>query len=87
MKDIAKENAHFTKKAWENRQKKLDEIENEGADKIYQLVIETENHTSARILEIEEHYREKSKTQEKEFYAKRKSLSKKIFHDVLYGEL
>jgi Skp family chaperone for outer membrane proteins len=87
MKDIAKENALLTKAAEENLAKRLAAIEKEGAETIKRLVSETEKQTAAHIAQVQEEYRKKGETYEKEFERNRQILRGKIFHDVLHGEL
>jgi len=84
MKDIEKETADITKSTHESLSKRIAAIESEGAEKIKQLTIETENYTVERITQIQEEYRIKAEGFENEFRVKRKAQRAKIFHDVLY---
>ncbi|MCL2386124.1 MAG: hypothetical protein FWC89_01105 [Defluviitaleaceae bacterium] len=86
MNDITKENAHLAFKAQEELERRVANIENEGAEAIRRLVLETERHTAARIAYVQDEYRIKGEEFESEFMNGRKILRGKIFHDVLYGD-
>lgn len=85
MNDIAKETADLAKKARENLEKRVTEIEDDSAEAIRRIAKESEAHTAAKIAQIREEYLMKTEKLDADYEKNEKNLRGKIFHDVLYS--
>ncbi|MCL2215691.1 MAG: hypothetical protein FWB91_01595 [Defluviitaleaceae bacterium] len=83
MKTMATEMSRLTQKAGTGLAEKVAQIERDGAEAVRKLERDTAAETTARIAAIQEEYRHKWESFEREFQVGKKNLRSKIVREVL----